>query len=62
MEEISTVFTEPKRYTILVYRSDIPDKYFEKIIKNKKKNNIYILNKSVGIFNTDNISILKPRN
>ena len=62
MEEISTVLTEPKRYTILFYWSDIPDKYLDKIIKNKKKNNIYILNKSVGIFNTDNISILKPRN
>ena len=62
IKEISTVFTEPKRYTLLVYRNDIPDKYYEKIIRQKKKNNVYILNKSVGIFNTDNISILKPRN
>ena len=62
IKDISTVFTEPKRYTLLVYRNDIPDKYYEKIIRQKKKNNVYILNKSVGIFNTDNISILKPRN
>ena len=62
IKEISSVFTEPKRYTILVFRSDISDKYYEKIIKKKKKVNVYILNKSVGIFNTDNISILRPKN
>ena len=62
MSQISSVFTEPKRYTILVFRSDIPDKYYEKIIRKKKKNNVYILNKKVSIFNTDNISILKPSN
>ena len=61
IKEISSVFTEPKRYTILVFRSDISDKYYEKIIKKKKKVNVYILNKSVGIFNTDNISILRPK-
>ena len=62
IKEISSVFTEPKRYTILVFRSDISHKYYEKIIKKKKKDNVYILNKSVGIFNTDNISILRPKN
>ena len=62
MNEISSVFTEPKRYTILIYRSDIPHKYYEKIIRRKKRRNVYILNKNVSIFNTDNIAILKPRN
>ena len=62
MKQISSVFTEPKRYTILVYRSDIPDKYFQKIIKKKKKKNVYILNKNVKILNTDNIAILRPKN
>ena len=62
MEQISSVFTEPKRYTILVYRSDIPDKYYRKIIRRKKKNNVYILNRNMSIFNTDNIAILRPQN
>ena len=61
MKEISSVFTEPKRYTILVYRSDIPDKYYNNIIRKKKKYNVYILNKNVSIYNTDNISILRPK-
>ena len=62
MEHISTVFTEPKRYTLLIFRSDINDQEYEQIIKNKKENNVYILNKNMKIYNTDNISILKPQN
>ena len=62
MEQISYIFTEPKRYTILVYRSDIPDNYYQKIIKRKRKNNVYLLNKNMKIFNTEKIDILRPRN
>ena len=62
MEQISYVFTEPKRYTILVYRSDIPDNYYQKLIKRKRKNNVYLLNKNMKIFNTEKIDILRPRN
>ena len=60
MEHISSVFTEPKRYTLLIFRSDIKDDEYNEIIRNKKEKNVYILNKNMKIYNTDNISILRP--
>ena len=62
MEQISYVFTEPKRYAILVYRSDISNYNYNRNIQKKKKNNVYLLNKKMRIFNTEKIDILRQKN
>ena len=38
VKKISSIFTEPERYTILVTRSDMPDSEFNKIMNRRKKN------------------------
>ena len=60
-KKISSIFTEPERYTILVTRSDMPDSEFNKIMNRRKKNAKYILNESVKIIYTNNIEFLKPK-
>ena len=62
MKKLSTIFTEPKRYTILVSRYDLSDDLFKEIIKKRKETAKYILNENIRIIYTDNIEFLKPRN
>ena len=62
MKKLSTIFTEPKRYTILVSRYDLSDDLFKEIIKKRKETAKYILNENIRIIYTDNIVFLKPRN
>ena len=62
VKKISSIFTEPERYTILVTRSDMPDSEFNKIMNRRKQNAKYILNESVKIIYTNNIEFLKPKN
>ena len=61
MKKLSTIFTEPKRYTILVSRYDLSDELYNEIIKKRKENAKYILNENIKIIYTDNIEFLKPR-
>ena len=61
MKKLSPIFTQPKRYTILVSRYDLPDNEFNEMMKRRKETAKYILNENIGIYYTDNIEILKPR-
>ena len=62
VKKISSIFTEPERYTILITRSDMPDSEFNEIMNRRKRNAKYILNESVKIIYTNNIEFLKPKN
>ena len=62
MKKLSPIFTEPKRYTILVSRYQLSDDVFTKMIKKRKETAKYILNENIRIIYTDNIEFLKPRN
>jgi len=62
VKKISSIFTEPERYTILVTRNDMPDREFNEIMNRRKQNAKYILNENVKIIYTNNIEFLKPRN
>lgn len=61
MKKISTVFTEPRRYTILIIRNEISDNLFNEIMKKRKKTAKYILNENINIIHTNNIEFLKHR-
>ena len=61
MKKLSPIFIQPKRYTILVSRYDLPDNTFKEMMKKRKETAKYILNENIKIFYTDNIEILKPR-
>ena len=62
VKKISSIFTEPERYTILVTRNDMPDREFNEIMNRRKQNAKYILNENVKIIYNNNIEFLKPRN
>ena len=59
IKEISPIFTEPKRYTILISRSDISDEDFNKLVENKNKTSKYIINPKINIEHTKDIAYLK---
>lgn len=61
MKKISTVFTEPRRYTILIIRNEISDNLFNEMMKKRKKTAKYILNENINIIHTNNIEFLKHR-
>ena len=62
MKKLSPIFTQPKRYTILVSRYDLSDDKFNEMMKKRKETAKYILNENIKIIYTDNIEFLKPRN
>ena len=59
MQEISPIFIEPKRYTILIVRNGISDEDFEKMFTERKNNAKYILNDKIQIIHTKDIEYLK---
>jgi len=59
MQEISPIFIEPKRYTILIVRNGISDEDFEKMFTERKNNAKYILNDKIQIIHTKDIAYLK---
>jgi hypothetical protein len=61
MKKLSPIFTQPKRYTILVSRYDLPDNEFNEMMKRRKETAKYILNENIRIYYTDNIELLKPK-
>ena len=62
MKKISSIFIDPKRYTILINRYDMSDKEFKELMEKRKQKSKYILNENIRIIYTDNIEFLKPRN
>ena len=59
IKEIAPIFTEPKRYTILISRSDMMDEDFNKLFENRTKNSKYIINPKINIEHTKDIDYLK---
>ena len=58
MEEISPIFVNPIRYTILMVRKDISDDDYNKMFEDRKNNNKkYILNEKIEIEYTQEINI-----
>ena len=58
MQEMSSIFLEPKRYTILIARKDLPEEDYKQMIDNRKKNAEYKLNKNIKIQHTEEIDYL----
>ena len=61
MKILSPVFTEPKRYSILIARSDISDADYQKMVENRKNYKNYILNSSIVVEHTEDICYLKNK-
>ena len=53
---VSPIFLNPKRFTFLVVRPGISDSDFTKFIKNRQENAKYILNETMTIEHTDDIT------
>ena len=62
MKKLSPIFTEPKRYTILINRYQLSNDLYKEMMKKRKQSAKYILNEKIRIIYTDNIEFLKPRN
>ena len=58
IQELSSVFLEPKRYTILIARKDLSEEDYKNMIDNRKKNGQYKLNKKIEIQHTEEIDYL----
>ena len=58
MNEISSIFINPRRYTILIIRKGISDEDFEKMFQDREKNAKYILNNNIPIQHTKEIDFL----
>ena len=58
MNDISSIFINPRRYTILIVRKGISDEDFEKMFQDRKKNDKYILNEEIKIQHTKEIDFL----
>ena len=56
IQEVSTIFINPKRFTFLVVRPSISDKDFASLIEKRKDNYKYELNETINIVHTDNIT------
>ena len=62
MKLLSPIFTEPKRFSILIARSDISDGDFKELVENRKNNEKkYILNESIIIEHTEDIYYMKTK-
>ena len=62
MKLLSPIFTEPKRFSILIARSDISDENFNELVENRKNNEKkYILNESIMIEHTEDIYYMKTK-
>ena len=61
MKILSPVFTEPKRYSILIARSDISDFDYQKMVENRKNYKNYILNSSIAVEHTEDICYMKNK-
>ena len=58
IQELSSIFLEPKRYTILIARKDLSEEDYKNMIDNRKKNGQYKLNKKIEIQHTEEIDYL----
>lgn len=58
MKEISPVFLEPKRYTMLIARKDLSDEDYEEMVKNRINTAKYIINENITIEHTKKIDYL----
>ena len=58
IQELSSIFLEPKRYTILFARKDLSEEDYKNMIENRKKNAQYKLNKKIEIQHTEEIDYL----
>ena len=56
IQEVATIFTNPKRFTFLVVRPDISKEDLANLIEKRKENYKYELNESINIVHTDNIT------
>ena len=62
IDELSPIFTNPQKITVLMARSDMSDADFKTMVKNKNKTNEeYYLNSSITIVHTDDIYYMKNR-
>ena len=61
MKILSPVFTEPKRYSILIARSDISDVDYQKMVENRKNYKNYIINSSIAVEHTEDICYMKNK-
>ena len=62
IDELSPIFTNPQKITVLMARSDMPDVDFKKMVENRNKTNEeYYLNSSITIVHTDDIYYMKNR-
>ena len=59
VKRVSHIFTEPRRITILIARSDLPDEEYKKLVEDRKKNAKYIINEQVKIIHTEKIILSK---
>ena len=57
VKKVSHIFTEPRRITILMARSDLPDEEYKKLVEDRKKNAKYIINEQVKIIHTETITV-----
>ena len=62
VKKVLHIFTEPRRITILVARSDLPDEEYKKLVENRKKNAKYIINGQLKITHTEEINYLNTTN
>ena len=58
VKKISHIFTEPRRITILIVRSDLTDEEYKKLVEDRKKNAKYIINEQIKITHTEKINYL----
>ena len=61
IKEISPIFTYPRRYTILLSRSDMPDKDFKNLVEKRTEIREYIINPNIKIEHTQDIYYMKNR-
>ena len=57
IEKLSPIFTNPRRYTILIARKDLTDEEYRNMI-DKRKELKYLLNESIAINHTEEIDYL----
>ena len=61
MQELSPIFINPQRITILIGRNDLSNEDFQKLVKNREEAAEYILNKEISIEHTQKIDYLKDK-
>ena len=58
VKKVSHIFTEPRRLTFLIARSDLPDEEYKNLVENRKNNAKYIINEQINITHTEDIYYL----